>query len=291
MKRIIGAAAISLVLAGCGGSGDNDSGLALVRTPPAAGSTPTDPTTPVTPVTPVVPPAPDTNAIGTGIFNGSTPDGQRVNVLVLDENAFYIFYSAPGVPDVPMGVITGNYSSNNDTLTTNNNGLDFNLEAAGYNLTAANFNGSFVPSTLMQTQLTYRNARNTAFTANYSTDYNYIATVDGLRGDYSGSAVALDTSGMRSDGITMHVDATGNITVDAGAGCAFTGTATPRRQGKVYNVSLQFGAAPCRYPNTTMTGIAYYDPTTTHSLPTLGQLYLFVMRADRQAGMIFTGKH
>ncbi len=290
MKRLIGAASIALAVAGCGGSGENDGGLSVVRNPPATTTTtPTAPTTPVTP-DPAVPAAPATNALGTGFYIGSTPANERLNVLVLDENVYYVFYSSPGTPDAPAGVVTGNYSSGSGKLTTNSNGKDFNLEGAGYSLAAADLNVSYVPSTSMSGWLTYRNGKTVPLSSNYSTDYNYIASASGLKGDYAGNAVTLDTSALRSNGVVVHIDATGKITTDAGTGCGFTGTATPRRQGKVYDVTITTGGAPCLYTYTVMSGIAYYDPTTTHSLPTPGQLYLFAMRPDRQVGMLFTGR-
>ncbi|EHP38886.1 hypothetical protein OR16_34823 [Cupriavidus basilensis OR16] len=289
MKRLIGAAGIALALAGCGGSGDNDGGLAIVRTPPAATST--TPTTPTAPTTPVIPAAPDTIALGSGFYIGTSATNERFNILVLDENVYYAFYAMPGIPDVSRGVLTGNYSSGSGALTTNNNGLDFNQEAAGYSLTAANLLAAYVPGKSIQAQVTYRNGRSTVVNATYSTDYNFIATTDGLKGTYNGTSNVIDTSGITAGGVRLVVDASGNFTLDgSGSGCSFTGTATPRRQGKVYNVVLQLSGPTCLYANTPMSGIAYYDPTTTHSLPAPGQLYLFAMRPDRQVGVIFTGK-
>ncbi|NUA26142.1 hypothetical protein [Cupriavidus basilensis] len=286
MKKLIGAASIALALAGCGGSGDNSDGLAIVRTPPA--STPTTPTTPTTPVTPA---APDTIALGSGFYIGTSAAGERFNILVLDENVYYAFYAMAGIPDVSAGVLTGNYSSGSGALTTNNNGLDFNQEAAGYSLTAANLMAAYVPGKSIQAQVTYRNGRSTVVNATYSTDYNFIATTDGLKGTYYGTSNVIDTTGITAGAVRLSIDASGNLTLDGGgAGCSFTGTATPRRQGKVYNVTLQLIGPSCHYANTPMTGIAYYDPTTTHSLPTPGQIYLVATRPDRQVGVIFTGK-
>ena len=286
MKRTIGAAGFALVLVGCGGSGDNDGGLAIIRTPPA-----TVPAEPAVPAVPVVPPAPDTNALGTGIYTGTTVANERFNILVLDENVYYAFYARAGVPDVPSGVVTGNYSSGNGALTTNNNGRDFNLVDAGYSLTAANLAASYTPGKALQAQLNYRNGRIATVNTTYSTDYNYIATADGLKGTYYGATEVIDTTGHGPGFARLDIDANGKFTVDGGTGCSFTGSATPRRQGKVYNVSITLGGPPCRNPNTVMSGVAYYDPTTTHSLPTPGQLYLFTMRADREVGFLFTGKH
>lgn len=289
MKKLIGAASIALTLAGCGGSGDNSDGLAIVRTPPA--TTPTTPTTPTAPTTPVTPAAPDTVALGSGFYIGTSAASERFNILVLDENVYYAFYAMAGIPDVSTGVLTGNYSSGSGALTTNNNGLDFNQEAAGYSLTAANLMAAYVPGKSIQAQVTYRNGKSAVVNATYSTDYNFIATTDGLKGTYYGTSNIIDTTGIKAGAVRLSIDASGNLTLDgSGSGCSFTGTATPRRQGKVYNVALQLTGPSCPYANTPMSGIAYYDPTTTHSLPTPGQIYLFAMRPDRQVGVIFTGK-
>jgi hypothetical protein len=294
MKRTACIAAITLTItlaiAGCGGSDDNSGASDVLHGGGDGGGS--------TPVNPTVPTAPDTTRIGSGFYVGQTSANERVNLLILDQNVYYAFYSTPVAPyDVPRGVVTGNYSSvsgtSSGTFTTNNNALDFNLEAAGYNRTAGDLHGSFVPATSATAIMTYRNGLNSSLSGTYSTDYNYIATVDGLKGDYAGNNVTLDATTQRSDGIVVHIDASGILTVDAaaGTGCSFSGRITPRSQGKVWNLAVNFGPAPCLFPGQAMTGVAYYDPTTPHNVTgQLGQLFLFATSSDRQQAMLFTGK-
>ena len=79
------------------------------------------------------------------------------------------------------------------------------------------------------------------------------------------------------------IGASGNITA-SGAGCAATGTASPRATGKnIFDVSIAFTGSACALGNGTVTkGIAYFDIHTK-------QVLAMALNPTKSDGFIYVG--
>lgn len=235
-----------VILAGCGGGGDSSA--------PATAQT----------------------TIPDGLFAGSTSTGRTVTGLVLDDGSYYVVYSAQNNPSVIAGVVQGSGTSMNGSFSSSN-ARDINLEGLGF-LSASvsasyvvkqSFNGSVVYPSLNQT---------VTFTSTYDTKYELTPSLTIIAGSYTGRAGS--PFGTESGSVT--ISATGAVAGIGSSGCTFSGSVTPRAKGNVYTVSTTFGGAPCRLPNTTLTGAAYFDATTK-------RLYAAELTAGRDTGFIFAG--
>ncbi len=125
--------------------------------------------------------------------------------------------------------------------------------------------------------VTYTNGATTGFSSAYDADFDQPASLSRVAGTYTGQ-VAL-AQGVQSTNLT--ISATGAIS-GTGGGCALTGTATPRTDGNVYNLSIAFGSSPCAFANQTFSGLAYFDATTRI-------LYAAAPNAARTDGLLFVG--
>lgn len=83
------------------------------------------------------------------------------------------------------------------------------------------------------------------FTSSYSTAYDTTPTIANLAGFYTGQIG--DSLGMQTANITVLADGT------------FTGTATVRTNGNVFNQSMTLGGAPCLFAGSTLQGIRHLD--------------------------------
>jgi hypothetical protein len=74
----------------------------------------------------------------------------------------------------------------------------------------------------------------------------------------------------------------GTFTGIEASGCSFTGTATPRVHGNIFDQRITFGGAPCLFAGSTLVGIAYFD------IPNR-RLYAAAPASNRTDGAIFLG--
>jgi hypothetical protein len=118
----------------------------------------------------------------------------------------------------------------------------------------------------------------TTFTSNYSADYDVTPSLAILAGTFTGQVI----SSQGVENATVTVNAVGGITGTGVSGCSVTGTATPRTNGNVFNLSLTFGGAPCLFANQTMAGIAYFDSVAK-------RIYGATPNAARTDGVLFVG--
>lgn len=170
----------------------------------------------------------------------------------------------------------GNGTSQNGSFTSAN-GKDFNLEGFGINdftmnatyVMKQNFNGT-VRYTATGEQVT--------FTSSYDSDYDLSPSLSTIAGTYSGSGA---TSG-GTESATVTIAGSGAISGSGASGCTFSGTATPRSRGNVYNVSVTFGGGVCANGNSNVNGIAYFDAATR-------QLYSAALNSARSDGFIYVG--
>lgn len=241
-RQLITATAVAIVLAACGGGGGGSS------------STPAP-----------MPPA-------SGLYQGTTDTNRQASVLVLDDGRVYSLYSVVGNPNTIAGGIIGTVASNNGALS-NGNGLDYNLEGQGVN--AVTLSGTYTAKASVSTTIQYANGTKVTFNGKYDTSYDTTPTQATVTGTFKGTSV----TNLGSDpDVTITADANGSIT-GTGTGCAFTGTIKPHSAGNVYDVTINFGAGQCAYPNTSATGVGVINGTAIH----------VELQTPAKAGVLFLG--
>jgi hypothetical protein len=109
--------------------------------------------------------------------------------------------------------------------------------------------------------------------------YNTPAVLGQITGTWS-------LTGLDGTLATVNISTSGNFTGN-NAGCAISGTATPRASGKnVFNVTVTSGPSPCLTPGSVYNGIA-----VTYIIPSSGarQLVVAAVNGARTVGTAFFG--
>lgn len=242
--------ALSGVVAGCGGGGGGGSS--------DSGSTP----------------APATSA--EGLWVGSTDNDRAVTGLVLDDSTYWVLYSIMGNSAIIGGAVQGSGTSQNGSFTSVN-GRDFNLEGLG--ASDVTVNASYVMEQTFSGTIEYAGTgEQITFTSSYDSDYELTPSLAAISGTYSGAA---STSG-GTESATVTVSDSGAISGSGASGCSFTGSASPRAQGNVYNLSVTFGGGVCANGTSTVTGVAYFDAETK-------QLRSAALNSAKTDGFIYVG--
>ena len=118
----------------------------------------------------------------------------------------------------------------------------------------------------------------TTFTSSYDSDYDLTPSLTDIAGIYSGSA--LTSGGL--DPATVTFTSAGTIDGSGASGCTFSGSASPRAKGNIYDVSVTFDGGICANGTSTVTGVAYFD-APSKQLTTVG------LNSDRTDGFIYVG--
>ena len=199
-------------------------------------------------------PAPATSA--EGLWIGSTNNGRSVTGVVLDDGIYWVLYSLVGNSAVIAGAIQGNGTSQNGSFVSSN-GKDFNLEGLG--VIDATVSASYVMKQSFTGAVTYTaTGAQVTFTSSYDSNYELTPSLTAIAGTYSGSAAT--TGG--SESATVTISTSGAISGSGASGCAFSGSATPRAHGNIYNVSVTFAGGVCDNGTSTVTGVAHFDAAT-----------------------------
>lgn len=216
----------------------------------------------------------DSPPTAVGAWTGTTTTQRDVTALVLGDGSYYLLYSAVANPSVVGGAVQGT-GTLVDHEFRSSDALGFSAEGAGLQpgtLAATvtfgrSFDGTFTPTT------------GTAMSFQTTPDWGFLypPSLQALAGSYTGQAgFAL---GVRPAVFT--VTSTGAVTSNIN-GCPITGTAAPRADGNVYDLTIVFGGAPCAFPGASFSGIAYLRPDT-------GRLYAVARNAPSQQSVIFSG--
>jgi len=236
--RAGGLSIFTIVLASCGGGSDG-AGKCYSPTPGVCSTLGVVRSFPQAVVSPV------------GLYKGITNDQRSFASLVLDDGSFYTIYSGVNNPLIAAGGIRGTYKAENQSPTKNDpaafwitDAVDTDLEAQRTQLYA--INGTYVEKQYIQS---------TGFVANYSSDYELTPNLADIAGKYIGKSGSISIS----ETVTFDINGSGDLTGTGDSGCNFSGTIKPRTGGNVYNVTITFGASPCRYAGATVTGVSYFD--------------------------------
>lgn len=250
MKNILLALAfssVSILVGGCGGGGGG-----------SGSSTP----------------APVTTA--EGMWTGTTSTNRTVNGFVLDDGTYWVLYSATNDSNIIAGGVQGSSTSTNGNFTSSN-ARDFNQEGLG--ILPATISGSYFAKQSLNGLIDYPTLnQNVTFTSTYNSSYDTTPSLANLAGTYSGSG----TVNGGTETATLTITAGGSITGSGVSGCQFSGTATPRSKGNVYNISITFGGGVCSNGTNTVTGIGYIDSTLT-------RVWGAALNVARDNGFIFYG--
>ena len=245
MKQIKTLTALSLIaaLAACGG-GDGDDASPPQPPPPVA-------------------------ATAEGFWSGSTSNGLKAYVAVLENGETWGFYTNSSGTAL-AGAFYGNSTASGTTLS--GSGLDFYNGAAN----SISYSGAFAPKSTIAITMSNGVRLNGA----YSSDYEKPASLATLAGTFYGYGLTA-----KSAATYTPVNFSSNGTITAGNSyCSMAGTATPRTSGKnVFDLRVTFSGSACALPSgTTVTGMAYYD-TTARTLFALG------LNGSKNDGFVYAG--
>ena len=138
--------------------------------------------------------------------SGTSNSGRSVAGLILNDGTYWFLYTLIGNPSVVAGVVQGNGTSQNGSITSSNT-KDFNLEGLG--ILNASINGSYiVKQSLSGTIVIANNGGQSTFTTTYDADYDAPPNPALLTGTYSGSTAT--TGGVET--VTVTLSAPGSIT-------------------------------------------------------------------------------
>jgi hypothetical protein len=191
-----------------------------------------------------------------GLWFGTTNTNRTLTAAVLDDGTYYLFYSVAANPNQIAGVIQGTGTSNNGRYTSPNT-KDFGI---GVTVLDATISADYAARQFLNGSITYSGAGagTVTFTSSYSTAYDTTPTVASLAGVYTGQAGS--SGGVQTANVTATAD--GTFTGTEQNGCTFTGKATARTHGNVFDQSITFGGAPCFFAGSTFQGIVYFDIPT-----------------------------
>lgn len=211
-----------------------------------------------------------------GLYVGTTNSNRTVTGIVLGDGTYYVLYSPPGSSSLIAGVVQGTGTTNGNSFTSTD-AKDFNLEGLG--ILNASVSTSFAAKTNLNGSVSYPAQNQTVtFATTYDTDYDTTPAISTIAGTYSGQSAVVGGS----ENASVTISSTGAVSGRGNSGCTFTGQATPRTHGSVYDLTVTFGSPPCANANTTTNGIGYYRSSTK-------RLYGVGLNANRSNGFIYVG--
>lgn len=192
-------------------------------------------------------------AAAAGIWEGSTASGRKLAGVLLDNGTFWMLYSKPNNSASVAGMLAGAGSTSNNKYGSTQ-GYDFNFEGSGLHDTI--MSATVVPQTSLNGSISQLGTeQNVSFTTGYNAVFEQAPSLSEVAGSFTGIGFQRDFSQLES----MRIGSDGAISSGVFSSCKISGSIAPRSNVSAYNFSVTFGAAPCHKPNTTVTGIAYYD--------------------------------
>jgi hypothetical protein len=214
------------------------------------------------------------NATGTpeGLWHGASGFGRSLNGLILDDGTFWFAYSAAGNASVLAGFFQGSSHFGVSNFSTWNN-VDVNFLGTGVSDGGVLFAAGYAQQAALSGVLDFRLQLPDTFNANYDSNYELTPALAAIAGDYSGSSAT--PGGVEFSAATISL--AGTILGSSASGCTYTGAATPRAQGNVYNISITFDGGACFNGTATLSGVAYLDGNV---------LTAMTLNGDRKKGFL-----
>lgn len=202
-----------------------------------------------------------------GSFSINGGASRAFDGVVLSDGSYWFTYAVAGSPTLPIGFVRGAGASAGSAFTSGN-GVDYNF-GAGAGTGDFTLTGSFTGSSLLSGALVYAPNSSASFVTNYLNNYDAVPSLAALAGSYAGdgafgSRTSTPIFTPFSIVTSMTIDAGGAINgsfAGNGSTCPYTGTATPRSVGNVYDVTLTAGS-PCFSPSTSVSGVGVFDSGT-----------------------------
>lgn len=211
-----------------------------------------------------------------GLWTGTTDTNRTVKALVLDDGTYWLlYYSAIGTPSSVLGFIQGDGNSQNGVFSSSS-AKDFNPDRRG--LLNTEIDGTYTTKQIFDGTIVYPGVISNTFKTQYSHEYDSTPDINAIVGTYVGPVAANET-------VDVTVSPTGAISGESRTSpkCIFTGSATPRAQGNVFDVTITFGPQDtCSNKSTTVRGVAFYDAGTK-------TLYSAALNDDKTNGVILIG--
>ncbi len=143
---------------------------------------------------------------------------------------------------------------------------------------SATIAASYAARQSLNGSIMYPGANGATFTSTFDPAYDTTPSLASLAGTYTGQAGS--SGGVQS--ATVTVASNGVFTGVEADGCTFTGTASPRVRGNIFDQSVTFGGAPYEFAGSTLVGIAYLDVPNR-------RLYGAAPVSNRTNAVIFSG--
>ncbi|MBS0184155.1 MAG: hypothetical protein JSS39_17350 [Nitrospira sp.] len=215
-----------------------------------------------------------------GLWTGTTNANRTATGVVLDDSVYWFLYSAAGDPSLIAGVVQGDSTSQNGSLTSSNT-TDFSVERGTPLVLKATVDGTYTSKQSLNGTIVYQNNAlpQDTFTTTYDNDYESAPDINAAAGTYTGPVAVGEI-------VSVTVSATGNITgrsiTDPSRnGCTFSGVFKPRAHGNVFDVTITFnGQSGCSNGSATVTGVAFFHA---------GKLYSAALNGDKTNGVVFIG--
>lgn len=189
-----------------------------------------------------------------GLWSGATTTNRTLTSAVLEDGTYYIFYSAVANPNQIGGVIQGTGTSNNGTFSSANT-KDFSVGGPVVDATMA---ADYGVRQFLNGSVTYAGGGTLAFTGTYNASYDTAPIPASLAGVYQ--VQAGRAGGAQPATVTVSADGT-YVGIEQD-GCQFTGRATQRTRGNIFDHRITFGGAPCFFAGSTLHGAWYFDMAT-----------------------------
>ena len=191
-----------------------------------------------------------------GLWQGTTTTGRQTYGILLSDGSYWFIYTAVRDTSLIAGVGQGTATSIDGTLTSTD-GLDFNLEGMG--VTPASVTATYSPRDSLNGTIRYPN-QSVPFSTRYVTAPP--AALSQIVGSYRGSAAVISAV----ESVDFSIGAGGVINGTSASGCRFSGSAAPRTDVSVFNVTVTFGGGSCGLGTGTVQGVAYYEASTNQLL-------------------------
>jgi hypothetical protein len=211
-----------------------------------------------------------------GLWVGVLSTNRTLTAAVLDDGTYYFFHSVVANPNQIAGVIQGTGTSNNGSFTSSNT-KDFGI---GVPVRNATLSADYAARQFLNGTISYSGTGGgtATFTSSYNPAYDTQPSLASLAGVYNGqlgSSAGAQTA-------SMIVQPDGTFTGTDQNGCSFTGKATARARGNVFDQSITFTGTACLFNGSTFRGIIYFD------IPTR-RLYTAAPNSLRTDAAIFFG--
>lgn len=216
-----------------------------------------------------------------GGWGGTSTSGNTVQAIILETGRMWAVAGVVSNGTLFVGGInTATFQTNGGAITSS--------DLRAYNFAPVSFlTGSVAGTFVAGTSITATATANGGLATSVLTlapapltayDYNAAATLSAIQGNWPGNFT--NSAG------TLAVNANGTYSSTTSLGCNISGLISPRASGKnVYDVTVNFGAAPCGVPNGSGTGIGIIANLTGGAR----QLTLMINSADLANAGVFIG--